>query len=1776
MKRILSILAFSALFAAAVSCSVAQGGDSALASFSKEVRVDDPISFTLAAGTLDSSTGDLDAVKKAVKITPSVDFDVDVVDGQTICIYPKQKLDYNTAYKVSANFGRLAGVKGKTETVEVKTLAPVILFDFSPLCVEGEDNYKVQVEISSSDVLDGKYLESGFSVKGAANTMAWEHAEDGLKHTVTVSGLVAGSSEQKAVFEYSYPKYAAEGTRKFTIPEKGKFYVLSSETRNQPFGYYVTFSAPLADGQSFNELVQAPGKGKMTYSVNGNVLAIYPSVKADKQQYICIAKNIKSSRGATLTEDFARFFDVPSDEPSVKFQSNGVILPSKEGMNLYFQSINYVKAEVRVKRIFENNVLQFLQSNSLTDKYCYTDNVARVVLDTTIVLGEANSEKLRNLSTYGLNIANLVNVQRGAVYRIEIRGREPLAEFGGDHWESDYYFGSYNDYEDRVRNVLVSDLSVIAKGSGKGEYTFFVTDIITAAPVNGAKVKVYNSVNQLVAEGSTGSGGRFDCKIDNDTPQTAVVSRGEDKSYVSLTGGSAISLSSFDVDGTSFQQGQKGYVFGERGVWRPGDEIHLTFVSMLDEGVLPANHPVTASLISPQGQTMKTIVNNQGHHGMYAFTFQTDASSQTGNWEAVITAGGQTYRKTVKVETVKPNNIVINLSLNDKPAVPAKNVRGDISAKWLVGNPAKGLETRVEAALSRGRTAFKGYEKYTFEDRSREFTSQEIEVFKGTTDSQGQIAFNVSLPASRKSPGMMNAVFTTRVFEKSGESSIDNCQALLSPFDTYVGISAPEKENDWGEMYVDKARPAKFSIAALDYKGGAAPSTEVEVELYKMGWSWWWSSTASLASYAKDSYNEPYKTFRKTVSGGAAEFTEDFTGEESGFYFIRVTDIKGGHASSKVVMVTSSYENSQSGASDAAVKLPMTLDKEVYTVGETARLSIPSASGAKALVSVEKGERVIRSFWVDCKGDRTEIQVPVESGMTPNAFVSVTLIQPYGNSGNDAPIRMFGVERIKVEDQATHLEPVIDIAGEVRPESEVSFSVKEKNGREMSYVVALVDEGLLSLTRFKTPNPWDYFYAPEALSVRTWDLYDLVIGAYGARMEQIFAIGGDGENSDFITPNTQAERFKPVSLFLGPFTVKAKSTGKHTVQIPQYIGSVRAMVIATDGSSMGSVEKKVSVTKPVMVKAALPRVMGTDEEVTLPVTVMTTKDGIGNVNVEVSASGPLSVSGSATASTSLQQAGEKIVYFTLKAGSEEGVAKIKTVAKGAGDTSTEDLEIDVRDPNPMTANSKVMLVEGGKTVNAEFPLAGRPGTNSVSVEASAIPPVDLDYRLDYLTGYPHGCVEQTVSAVFPQLYLGSLMELDSKTSASCATNIEAAISKLNSFAIPSGGMTYWPGTASYSGASDWGTIYATHFMIEAQNAGYAVPAALKKSNISYLKTVASGASYAAVSRAYACYVLALAGSPDRSAMNRLRSELAGKSEAVAWYLAGAYALDGKNDVARQIIPSSKEVGAGELFDRFSPTFDSEERVLATAAMVFTRLGDKTSAFKCVEKLANRLNNRDWYMSTQSTAWALNAVAAYVKANSCEPLDVSVTSGSDKITLRSSKAVAQGSLNENATGTLALQVTNSSKSPAYVVVSSRGIPEKGEEVAISNGIKMYVEYKTPDGATVNPFTLEQGTDFIVSLHVINLSQTTDYTNVAISQIFPSGWEIRIDRIDGFYQDIRDDRVYSYLFMKHNAHYVLDTRVTATYAGRFYLPASTAEAMYDSSISASTVGGWCTVQ
>ena len=314
-------------------------------------------------------------------------------------------------------------------------------------------------------------------------------------------------------------------------------------------------------------------------------------------------------------------------------------------------------------------------------------------------------------------------------------------------------------------------------------------------------------------------------------------------------------------------------------------------------------------------------------------------------------------------------------------------------------------------------------------------------------------------------------------------------------------------------------------------------------------------------------------------------------------------------------------------------------DKEKYNVGETVKISIPSGKDGRALISIENGTDVIQTHWIQTNEGETPFEFKVTKDMAPNIYVHVSLLQMHSQTANDLPIRMYGAIPIPVEDPDTRLQPVINMANEIESGKTFTINISEKNKKPMTYTLAVVDEGLLDLTRFSTPNPWDKFYAKEALGVKTWDMYNEVIGAYAGKIERLLAIGGDGEESG--QSKQTANRFKPVVRFYGPFTLGRGENKTHSVKISDYIGSVRTMVIAGSDIAYGSAEKAVPVLKPLMVFGTLPRVLSPGETIKLPVTIFAMKDNIKNVNVVIKTNDLLKIKGSASKSLKFDKPGEE-------------------------------------------------------------------------------------------------------------------------------------------------------------------------------------------------------------------------------------------------------------------------------------------------------------------------------------------------------------------------------------------------------------------------------------------------------------------------------------------------------------------------------------------------------
>ena len=1109
-----------------------------------------------------------------------------------------------------------------------------------------------------------------------------------------------------------------------------------------------------------------------------------------------------------------------------------------------------------------------------------------------------------------------------------------------------------------------------------------------------------------------------------------------------------------------------------------------------------------------------------------------------------------------------------------------------LHVEWLQGAIARNLKYDIQGTFIATPTTFEGYKGFYFDDPSRVFNTEESKLISGVTNERGDATVQARFELGSTAPGMLLANLVTRVYEESGDFSIDADRMLYSPYRRYAGIKSPQKDKE----QLNTGANYTYEVASVDYLGKPQANTELDVKVYKVYWYWWLDSNSSgLANYVSDSYNKPVKTFTVRTDGdGRGTFQLSFPDKEWGTYFISVKDKESKHSTGVMSYFDWPYNEGRrnTDGSESATMLSFKTDKDSYTPGEKMVVTFPSTKGSRAIISIENGVRVLSLTEHTCEDKQTTVRLDVTKDMQPNAYVYITLLQPHGITKNDLPIRLYGVVPFTVTSPESHLTPVIQSPAELKPDASYTISVSEKNGKEMAYTLAIVDEGLLDLTRFRTPEPWKAFNAREALGVNTWDLYNYVVGAYGGRIEQLFSIGGDDALNK--GPKAIVNRFKPVVRFDGPFLLKKGKTARHTYQMPNYNGRVKIMVVAGNGEAYGHADKSVMVRKPVMLLGTLPRVIGVGEEMVVPATVFATEDGVGAVNVSIACSSNMEVVGEATKSLSFERKGDRQASFRIRVKKNPGIGKVTITATGKGDKSVYETELEIRTVRRPQVKVTAATLEAGKSWKKTVAMPGATGTNQLTLEVSDIAPVNLSSRLSYLLGYPHGCLEQITSKGFPQLYISSFTDLTPQQAKSTEEAVKEVIRRLRSYQTVDGAFAYWPGGTSSNG---WGTVYATHFLLEASKKGYLVPEVMKQSVLNNLRRVARNWKPATsyymdseeTTQAYRLYVLALAGSPEMGAMNRLK-EMKDLASMSRWSLASAYALVGREDVAQDLISKTTALPSG--YSEYDETFGSDVRDQSIQLMTLCLLDKGKEAATLVEELSKQLSSDDW-LSTQSTAFALVALSDYLAKYRVDgAMDFTYACGGKDGQVKTDKNIWSETLLDKAGTSASVELKNTGKSTLFARIITEGIPEQGEEKAYANGVSLAVSYVDLNGRPVNVAQLEQGTNFSAVVTVKNPS-ARGYNNLVLSEIFPAGWEILNTRFlnesatDSLsagvnYQDIRDDRVYSYIDrLPAGSQVTVKINLCAVYPGRFYLPPVYCEAMYDYLIRANTAGQEVTV-
>jgi hypothetical protein len=1777
--------------------------------------------------------------EKLFEFTPNIDGEAQWINEKTIAFKPDQLLPAGKQYQVKFKLGNLLRLDKELSVFEFGFQVMKQNFELEFTTLEAYDpndlkNQKLKGAMYSYDYADATLLEESVEAfqNGKELHLSWSHSDNGKIHDFTIDSLVRSEQKGEVQVQWNMKNLGVDQkeTSSFAIPSLNEFKVLDVKTHQGEKIYVeVSFSDPLNESQDLNGMAWFVPQLSARIVVDGNTMKIFPNEKAIGDFSLRIADGLKNNANFSLGDEFKKEIRFESLKPAIELIGDGNILPSSNGLIFPFKAVSLSAVNVKIIKVYENNIQQFFQLNQING-----DNelkrVGRLVYKGELTLNSEEAIDYGQWNNFAIDLSSYIEVDPGSIYRIVLSFDQNQSLYtceendeyklqkdavlkddiywdnSSDYWyyydfgNNEYVNENYDYYEredpckpsyymtnDRVKgkNILASDLGIIAKGNNSGELLVAVTDLVSTDPLSGIEVEIYNFQQQLIETKMTDEQGFATIELTK-KPFFLIAKKQKQRGYLRLDQSSALNLSMFDIGGQNNEKGLKGYLYGERGVWRPGDSLYLSFMLEDRNRSLPKDHPVVCELYTPRQQLFARIVKTNSVGGIYDFRTATPQDAPTGDWRAVIKVGGAEFTKNLKIETVKPNRLKMNLDFGKEILSSTGNNKATLEVKWLHGAVAGDLKADIEMSMSVASNVFKKYSDYSFQDQSRSFYSYPKMVFDGQLDADGKAEVNPEINEGSELPGMLMANFKTRAFEKGGEFSVDRMSIPYSPYESYVGVKIPEGKGWNGALYSDEEQI--IPIVTLDENGKPIDRENLKVEIYNIYWRWWWerSSSDDLSRYVSNKHEYLLKTATISTKNGKANFKMNLGGRYYGRKYIRVIDPVSGHATGQEFYVTYSGWDESGENPGGAEMLTFTTDQKKYQVGDKIKVQVPGAPQGRLLVSLETGSQILDKYWVDLADIDGAIEIEATEEMSPNFFIHLSLIQAHNQKANDLPIRMFGVQPVFVENKNSHVTPQIQMPDVLEPETGFKVQVSEKEGKAMSYTLAVVDEGLLDLTRFKTPSPWNYFNRKEALSIRTWDMYQYVMGAFTGKMAGLLAIGGD--EAALEDGGAKANRFKPVVRFIGPFSLNAGEAKVHELQMPNYVGAVRTMVVAKNESAYGSAEQSSKVKKPLMVLATLPRVLGPSEEVDLPVTVFAMDDKIKSVKVEVETNDLFQIKDEPTKNISFDRQGDQVINFKLKAKDQLGIAKAKIKVSGAGETATYEIELDVRAPNPKITDVKSFVLNADEELNEIIKNIGIDGTNSQVVELSVIPPLNLEKRLNYLVRYPHGCIEQTTSGAFAQLHLNEFVELSKKQEQDIEEHIKYAINSVKKFQVYSGGFAYWPGMEE---PNDWGTTYAGHFILEAKAMGYDLPPGMLNDWIGFQKQQANSwnpqRDYYSwnsnqLDQAYRLYTLALANQPQLGAMNRLRN-LDNLTIQARYRLAAAYHLVGKTEIAKKLI-SHQNMDVAD-YNELSGSYGSADRDKAMMLETLVLLGMKEEAKVILDELSSVLSSQRW-LSTQTTAWSLLAVSKLLNQDDSDSQSMKFTyevNQESKEDIETEAYIYQLQLEEPRKENQ-LKLTNTGGKTLFVRVQREGIPLAGDTTDAENALKMKVEYVDLSGKKIDPTKIKQGTDFSALVTITHPGLRDRYEEMALTQIFPSGWEIRNTRMDAgaqqaanfTYQDIRDDRVMTYFDINRGGSKTFEIKLNATYKGKFYLPTIYCEAMYDHQINARKAGKWVVVE
>ncbi len=1504
-----------------------------------------------------------------------------------------------------------------------------------------------------------------------------------------------------------------------------------------------------------------------------------------KSYTLTVAKSLRGRIGGILHEEFSTNITFGELEPAISFANNkGVYLSGKGAKNIEVRIINVPRVKVVVSKIYENNLLMAQHSNYRPHESA--DDVTTSAEgddgeeysgyegDDRMTLGDVIYEKEIDTRTLPRSASSIVN----RILNLDIADKLP--EFKGIYHVMIRSMKNYWVHDSRF--ISLSDIGMIAR-EGKEKILVFANSIKSAAALPGVAVQAYGANNQLLGTGTTGNDGVAEITYTRKEyagfrPAMIIARSADDFNYLPF-GTTRINTSRFEVGGRrSNPAGLDAFIYPERDIYRPGEKVNFSVILRDRQWKSPGELPVVLKFLLPNGKELKTFRKTLNAQGSLEGSVDIASSAITGSYSLEVYTSSDVLLATqpFRIEEFVPDRIKVTAQLDKAELQTGDAARLDIHAVNFFGPPAANRNYECEIQVHSLNFRPKDQDQYDF-NLSDQSASFDKTVRQGKTDDKGKAVEHYDVPDIFKNIGLLQATFYATVFDETGRPVSRSTSVDIYTQPVFFGVA------DDGYWFYPLNQAVTFPLIALDRKEKVV-SGAARVQVVKHEYHTVLTKNGAYFRYESQEEDKLVSSGIVTVSGNETKYT--FTPRSPGDYELRVS-VPGANS----YVAKSFYSWGAWGGDNNSFQvnneghIDISVEKASYNIGESVGALIKTPFDGRMLVTLET-DKVISYQYVDVDKRTAHVSLPLTADDLPNVYITATLVKPHDLS--DIPLTVaHGFQSVKVEEKERHMPVEIDAQASVRSHTHQKVTVKASPGSMVT--LAAVDNGVLQVSNFTTPDPYAHFYAKRALEVTGYDLYPLLLPEVKAALS---STGGD-EDADMKkrTNPMPAKRIKILSYWSGIAQANGSGEASFEFDIPQFSGSVRLMAVAYKNEDFGSKELNMTVADPIVLSSALPRFMSPGDTVTMPVTISNTTTSGASADVKLNLSGPIHPIGEQQQSVNIGANGEGRAEFKLSASPAIGVGKVTVEANSKGEHYTDETEIGVRPSAPLTKASGTGTIPGGSSQPVNWTIGDYiPSSIGYRLVLSRSPAAELGPWLSRLVEYPYGCTEQTVSIAFPQLYFGDLADLvrgksvDASQKASANVNVQEAIRKIKMRQLYNGAVTLWDdeGTENW-----WATIYAAHFLIEAQKAGFDVDKGLLSTMLNYINNRLKNREtvmywynrtfnrrIAPEEVSYGLYVLALAGQPNVSVMNYYKANPSMLSLDCRYMLSAAYALAGDRHSFQQFLPSS--FSGEEANTMTGGCFASDIRDESLALDVLVDADPNNAQIPLMARhVMDKLKQRTWF-STQELAFSVLGLGKVARQNSGSSATADVLVDGKKIGTMdgnplklSTREIAAG-VSVGSVPKVTINAQGNGK--LYYFWETEGISSTGSFKEEDSYLRVRKRFFDRNGRPLSGNTFRQN-DLVIVQVTLERTFSTDVDNIVITDMLPAGFEIENPRTKDIPDmdwvkddssptalDVRDDRINLFVdlhSMKQTYYYA----VRAVSPGLYHMGPVSADAMYN---------------